>query len=478
MTYYKTIARDINVNGKKRNDLLLNAEIFSYDEQVSKFVLTLQNDIDDINLNGAKVLAVMEYLVNGEKGSVEALSGVESTSDRSIYFIVPSKLRGFEGSVTAGVYINLTSGEKIDIQNLKFKMSKSLIDSTSGPAAEIYFESFDEVLIKVKNAGDIAINAVNTEAKKVSDHADHKIKEYDAKFTQSDQKMTELQQSQTELSNQLTETNKKIDEADVYRKSETMSSEEISANVINLVSGSETVVITLFADYKGKISGSTIENGNIMKGIHSALKPDPSEFTHEYAQSHYDAVAKIGDAPLSTGSTIENGKQHFRLCEFDLIDIFTRYFKEAFWINQGITTTAQKVAFIKAATTKFNVNFWGYGSSPTGNRLTTNLRSAAAGIWYLSSSHTENTVNKLTLSMFGQYLGNYIDNSSYVRMLAFAEVSDGVTASTVNMDYANIELTIELSANEYIQSMIAAYHRPFEAQLNDLAGRILALENK
>lgn len=476
MTYYKTIARDINVNGKKRKDLLLNAEIFSYDEQVSKFVLTLQNDIDDINLNGAKVLAVMEYLVNGEKGSVEALSGVESTSDRSIYFIVPSKLRGFEGSVTAGVYINLTSGEKIDIQNLKFKMSKSLIDSTSGPAAEIYFESFDEVLIKVKNAGDIAINAVNTEAKKVSDHADQKIKEYDAKFTQSDQKMTELQQSQTELSNQLTETNKKIDEADVYRKSETMSSEEISANVIYQVIGKDKVRLTYIFDLNGKVVNSINENPNVVRHWQGTSLANISNGA-EFSQVGYNNIFKL-DGVVSTFANSTNGNMKQIISNWKILELLKRELNEQFFIDRGANSLEEQTKELKKIISEVETSAWARGSNQNGNKITLASWHTPTQSWQYKSSSTSSDITRVSNIPLQASLPAYIDDNGEYSSLLYAEASDASVPSVIDIDYMRLKVSIDISANEHIKSMMAAYHRPFEAQLNDLAGRILALENK
>ncbi|MGM0174085.1 BppU family phage baseplate upper protein [Enterococcus sp. DIV0800] len=243
MVYYKQIDKIIKISGKERRNQKLGTEIFSYDKQVSKFVFQLQNEAE-INLTGAKVRAVLNYIdSNGQQGMIEDDGGVESVAENEIYYIVSPKLKGYVGTVSMGVYVQLASGESLDIQNLTFKMSKSLIDSSGEVAAEIYFKDFEEMKAEVQAKADKEKAAIDAESDRISNYADQIIREYDGKFTQSNQKMSELEQKQTTLSSQLDETNKKIDEADVYRKSETFNQQESSANVIDQIGGAESAIL-------------------------------------------------------------------------------------------------------------------------------------------------------------------------------------------------------------------------------------------
>ena len=443
MTFYKKISRDINVNGKKRKDLPLNAEIFSYDEQVSKFVLTLNSDIDDIDLSGAKVLAMMEYIVNGEKGSVEALSGIESAADSSIYFIVPSKLRGFEGSVTTGVYIELTSGEKIDIQNLKFKMTKSLIDSTSGPAAEIYFESFNDVLVKVQKAGETAVDAVNTEAKKVSDHADQKIKEYDSKFTQSNQKMSELQQSQTNLSNQLTETQQKITDADVFTKAES------SANVIDQIGGAESAIL---------------KKELIVDGSEGTAARDENGTLAPFSQVDYDDLNNLEKVVRS--EILVSGAGAGIQFVFPLIETLERRYP---YIFKDLTTLNEKVEKLieYAKSASLVQTFRGRGINPVTNELFSYARAMVmrSGSWAsLGGANYSTEMKSTTYSVLNaSYIGD--DGSLTMKLTTVltdgagnAALSDGSTPAWIEIKDIKLIVEFEFSANEIIKLEIAANH--------------------
>lgn len=148
MSFYKTVRKTIKVAGSNRaRSIDLRAEIFTYDRNVSKFIFQLANDEQKIDLENAKVRVVLTYVdSSGKKGVLEDSGGVEKQSDDEIYYVLSDKLRGHVGIVVMGVYVDCSTGEAIDIQNVQFEMKRSLIDSDVENAAEIYFKSCDDCL--------------------------------------------------------------------------------------------------------------------------------------------------------------------------------------------------------------------------------------------------------------------------------------------------------------------------------------------
>lgn len=245
MAYFKIVRKTLEINGSSRSTSIdLRAEVFSYDKNVSKFLFELTSKEAEIDLTGATVRVLLTYVGNdGKKGIIEDNGGVESYTMNQIYYLLPEELRGYDGTVVMGLYVDLPSGEAIDIQNVQFRMFKSSIDDGAGVAGVVYFKSFEEWLFQVKEKALLEIQNIDDESERITEYADTKIKEYDDKFVQSNQKMSELQQSQIELSDQLNETNKKIDEADVYRKDEVFNKPESSANVIDQIGGAESTIL-------------------------------------------------------------------------------------------------------------------------------------------------------------------------------------------------------------------------------------------
>lgn len=245
MAYFKIVRKTLEINGSSRSTSIdLRAEVFSYDKNVSKFLFELTSKEAEIDLTGATVRVLLTYVGNdGKKGIIEDNGGVEAYTMNQIYYLLPEELRGYDGTVVMGLYVDLPSGEAIDIQNVQFRMFKSSIDDGAGVAGVVYFKSFEEWLFQVKEKALLEIQNIDDESERITEYADTKIKEYDDKFVQSNQKMSELQQSQIELSDQLNETNKKIDEADVYRKDEVFNKPESSANVIDQIGGAESTIL-------------------------------------------------------------------------------------------------------------------------------------------------------------------------------------------------------------------------------------------
>ena len=285
-------------------------------------------------------------------------------------------------------------------------------------------------------------------------------KEYDDKFVQSNQKMSELQQSQIELSDQLNETNKKIDEADVYRKDEVFNKPESSANVINQIIGKEKVQITFRTDFTDKIAGTD-------ERIHRAWVKEYATVT---APSEW--ITKIPDNQMGKIESLDNdaytiaGATNLNICqigqEYNLVIVLTQLLGEQFFIDRGATSQAQKIEVIKLITKRIESAVWGSGSGVGGYKLTMNRASNISGdfsSWISASSHQNSTNSKVsaTLQTAGQFETAF-DSNGWFKQVVYANQSDGTTKSQVFVDYACMDITIEISANEHIKSMIAANH--------------------
>lgn len=459
MTYFKIVRKTLEISGSSRNiSIDLRAEVFSYDKNVNKFLFELTSKEAEIDLTGATVRTLLTYVGNdGKKGIIEDNGGIESYTTNQIFYMLPEELRGYEGTVVMGLYVDLPTGESIDIQNVQFKMLKSSIDDGAGVAGMVYFKSFEDWLIKVKEKALLEIDNIDLESDRVTNYADKKIKEYDDKFVQSDQKMNELQQSQTELSDQLTETNKKIEEADVYRKDEVFNKSESSANVVDQVIGKEKVRMTFLIDFADKNVGSTTENANLSYIRIANTLGTPRDWGNELSQDSYSKISRNDGSLYIVGTKTANSNMQIGR-RYNIIHALTEKFGENFWISQGLESLSAKIAFTnKLFVGKVKNNCWGFGSSPTGNNLTvkTWLNNTK---WSAGSGLNNSAENKRLTHEFdiGSHL--VVDSEGFINSVVFADVSDGTISSMVNLDYAQMEFTIELSLNDYIKSMMAAYH--------------------
>lgn len=150
MTIYKEYNHTIRITGENRNDEVINLEFQSYDKSVAKLVLDLYSENGlPINLTGATVHFL---LVIDENQSIEILGKIEDLPAGKVSMEIPQQIKGYNGRVKCGVYIDFSDGSKIDVKNLVFDLEKSLIDNVDyTPIKGNLFQTFDLALTEIKN---------------------------------------------------------------------------------------------------------------------------------------------------------------------------------------------------------------------------------------------------------------------------------------------------------------------------------------
>lgn len=157
MDYFKKIERSVTISADKRSTVDLQVDVWSQDLNVTKFILKLDTtDSTAIDLTNATVRVAMVYSQDGKDVKIEAAGIVEDVATQKIAYVMDDKLAGFEGTVTAGFYATLSTGQRIDIQNVTFNMRKSLLDKDLEAAKESYYQTFDDIVADVQATGNAA----------------------------------------------------------------------------------------------------------------------------------------------------------------------------------------------------------------------------------------------------------------------------------------------------------------------------------
>jgi len=193
---------------------------------------------------------------------------------------------------------------------------------------------------------------------------------------------------------------------------------------------------TIVSDYVGKVAGQTWENPNVAKTLSGivANNPAPSTFVTELIMTEY---AKIGvqDGVSTTFSTSVNGEQACVLLSFDLIKIAER--KLGCKIPRK--TIAEKVAWLKAGNiTSITANILCNGSSPMGSKET--LATWNLTTWSGFTPITSTSSSIVTLTKIVTVFTTFIDVNGFVHYTVYSDPSDGITPSTVNVDFASLDI--------------------------------------
>lgn len=246
--------------------------------------------------------------------------------------------------------------------------------------------------------------------------------------------------------------------------------DEISLRVGKAVIGEKQTFVDA-VNFIDKIAGSTSENPHIGKlpymNAVSLENPITGAFG-EPSQSNYDTMNSL-DGTIFARATSNNGAIAQTIFSFDLIE----YVQRTYGTIPG-ASTADKVAWLKTNISKLMVYWWGFGSSPSGNKANLTAWDADLNTWFTTiRSHTNGSVSKLELNIISltANIVKTVDANGFVHFLAYAEPSDGTTASVINTDY--VELEVELSMNT-----LADRVQETESQLTVQADAITARVSK
>ncbi|WP_144499244.1 BppU family phage baseplate upper protein [Bacillus sp. FDAARGOS_235] len=205
--------------------------------------------------------------------------------------------------------------------------------------------------------------------------------------------------------------------------------------------GQSAISYTIKQDYRGKVAGSTVENGHIARRTwsHSTLntlaKPtETSSSIGEVEQQRYADYIFL-DGKYSPTSVNFDGGIAQEMHSFDVIRALQDKFGIQIW--QGKTALADKITIAKQLVVDYAAVLYANGFSPQGNKLYVKRWIPSTSTWFGSTSTTESNLTKVQT---GSTNVQEIDNNGFIHVIAYADASDGTRPSVVNVDYAMLEL--------------------------------------
>ena len=227
--------------------------------------------------------------------------------------------------------------------------------------------------------------------------------------------------------------------------------------MIYQIIGKENFEMTFTMDFKEKVKGSVNENPNTLFGLGTTTLPRPAEMTTEVVQERYTAISEMDGNTVN--STITDNAYFPKFgAKWNLVEHVKKVLGEEYFLTLGAATLAQQVALLRTKITSLSGNSYGYGHSPSGYKISMGSWLRTTNTWESVVSHASDTISKLTIDIDKPLISNYIDDNGFFYTLVYSDPSDGKTATKVVTDYTNVVFTMEISANEYIQSMMAANH--------------------
>ena len=294
--------------------------------------------------------------------------------------------------------------------------------------------NFDQVMAQLQAHYNRVSQEIDKKASEIEQHANQKIEEFDTKISESDEKMTNLESEIKDIQ-ELVESN------DIPTR------DEVSANVIYQVIGKEKAEITFRLDAKSEfVKVSSV-------GYTTLLSPTNVSWT-PLTEEQLNNLSSLDGSLYSARDAAANYMKQLKY-DCDILGFFKSLLGEKFFTIRGATTDSQKVEVLESLITDFTSNVYGYGSGGGINKLTHRNWN---GTWTVSDSTAANEVTRIGQTIESTDTNwKKLINGGKISVLSNSEPTISPNYSTVNIDYLCLDVTIELSANEHFEYMIAAY---------------------
>ncbi|MBU5366690.1 BppU family phage baseplate upper protein [Enterococcus devriesei] len=427
---YKSSTEIIVIDAKATEPISTNVVFWSHDHGTAKLIFKLQKDSIQQSLAEGTIVPIC-LVFNGGRHIyhaeiVDAVNGIVS-------IVLEDNILGYVGRVSGSIYIELPDSRSLDTAGrFTFDIKRSPIDENVPELEDYYWQGFNEIMTQYHET----IATIKLEAKALLDSLTGDV--------------TKVKNDIVLANTRIAEINQKIDDNDVFTK------QESSANVIYQAIGKETVKIPIIFDFEGKIATSNVENPHRRTLYSGPSLGASANFGEHNGQEAYDKTTKL-DGVVDTRATNISGNMRQERMDWNIVEGLTRVLGETFFSNQQAVTTVEKARLIRKITKKINPVVYGRGSSVGGNKLS---HKCWLGSWESGGASTASSaITKLELpSEDENTINSYIQDSGFGSNMVYAEPSDGTTLSTVIIDYACLELTIELSLNQYFKTLIANNH--------------------
>lgn len=361
-------------------------------------------------------------IVDGEKGFIQYTFTEDNFSDSSGKGKRPFKAAYFE--------LETSDGNRVTFQDFEvYVLPRADI---SADQATYYVSSLEKILSTFQVTFDqFIINNTVT---------------YDEFYEKYNNLIRRINESDSKADDVVSKVNAALIE---FETGDFFNKQESSANVVYQVIGKEKAEITFRLDAKSEfVKVSSV-------GYTTLLSPTNVSWT-PLTEEQLNNLSSLDGSLYSARDVAANYMKQLKY-DCDILGFFKSLLGEKFFTIRGATTDSQKVEVLESLITDFTSNVYGYGSGGGINKLTHRNWN---GTWTVSDSTAANEVTRIGQTIESTDTNwKKLINGGKISVLSNSEPTISPNYSTVNIDYLCLDVTIELSANEHFEYMIAANHR-------------------
>ena len=348
-------------------------------------------------------------------------------------------LNGGRVKINQAIDLANTSSEKVD--GYKVTLDKGVSDAKkiatdAGEAAkQIATDAGTQANQKADQAMSNSTTAVNT-ANQALSRANQNKQEFDALEKEFQDVVSESGDSNPEIVQARTDTQGIKQTTLQARLTKDFSERMTTADAVKMFSGS--INTPKMMDLSGKTAGNTSSNPHVAYSDFTATSlKKPSATWNEMSQENYNKLAGRDDAGVSTGST-QNGVIPQQREEFDVLETVKQLAPNIF---TGLDV-GESVKYVKENFVSFSLSIRGKASSPNNKilKVATYIESTDSYTTQIQEAAEEYSDFKIDIND-----SNFISSDGKLNLLVYCDGSNGVTGSSIDVDYIGVQLTISLN---------------------------------
>ena len=337
-------------------------------------------------------------------------------------------------------------------------------------AKKLATDAGQEAIQIATQAGDQA-NIVANEAKQVAQNANTKSDQATATANQNKQEFNQLRNDFDDLVAEAGDSNPEIVQArtDTQGIKQTNLSNRLTTDFNNRMSKADGIemisgqtIVSRMMDFQGKTAGNTATNPNVYYSDFTAntLKK-PNASWNEVSQADYNKLASRDDSGISTGSNAA-GIIPQQLSVLDTVKVAKSLSPQLF----DELTNQESVKLIKDNFVSFTVGIRVKALSPNNKNVKVGLYMPASDSWSTAIQQDATEFTDFTTQINDN---QYIDGNGKVYLVCYVDASNGVKPSSVEVDYAGVQLELTMNAQEVLQKSGFSKTEDIESAVQPLA---------
>lgn len=337
------------------------------------------------------------------------------------------------------------STEKVDAYQEELKNgindAKKIADTAGKEAIRIAEEAGNQANETANQAMANSQTAINTSNQAVST-ANNNKQEFDALRNDFDKLVGEAGDSNPEIVQARTDTQGVTRTTLAARLQSDFNDRMTKTEGVSLLSGITNVKVPM--DFNGKTAGNTATNANeYFTDVTAKSLKKPKDTWNEVSQTDYNKLVSRNDSGVSSGST-QNGIIPQQLGEFNALEAAKRLVPQLF----KDLNLDESVKLLKNNFVSFTISERAKASSPNNKTIKVSTYIESTDSWSTQIQEPVDEYKDLSIQVTDN---NFITSDGIIYIINYTDPSNGVTTSTLDVDYVSIQFEISIDAQSVLE---------------------------